>query len=52
MPTEWTLANELHDRYQRLDYTSELLTKAQCLARYPSLQPDYVRGWASIFRRR
>ncbi|MFD2936651.1 TIGR03364 family FAD-dependent oxidoreductase [Spirosoma flavum] len=41
---EWTLANELHDRYQRIGYTSELLTKAQCLAKYPSLKPDYVVG--------
>ncbi|MBD2753541.1 TIGR03364 family FAD-dependent oxidoreductase [Spirosoma validum] len=41
---EWTLANELHDRYQRIGYTSELLSKAQCLAKYPSLQPDYVVG--------
>lgn len=41
---EWVLANELHDRYLRIGYTSELWTKAQCLARYPSLQPDYVLG--------
>ena len=41
---EWTLVNELHDRYQRVGYHSELLTKAQCLAKYPSLQPDYVLG--------
>ena len=41
---EWTLANELHDHYQRIGYTSELLTKAQCLAKYPSLRPDYVLG--------
>jgi FAD dependent oxidoreductase TIGR03364 len=41
---EWTLANELHDRYAELGYASELLSKAQCLAKYPSLQPDYVRG--------
>lgn len=41
---EWTLANELHDRYQRIGYTSELWTKAQCLAKYPSLKPDYVLG--------
>ncbi|GAB4016597.1 TIGR03364 family FAD-dependent oxidoreductase [Spirosoma migulaei] len=43
-PDEWTLANELHDRYQRLGYGSELLTKAQCLDKYPSLQPNYVVG--------
>jgi FAD dependent oxidoreductase TIGR03364 len=41
---EWTLANELHDRYNRLGYPSELLTKAQCLAKYPSLKSDYVQG--------
>lgn len=41
---EWTLANELHDRYQRIGYASGLLSKAQCLAKYPSLQPDYVLG--------
>jgi FAD dependent oxidoreductase TIGR03364 len=41
---EWTLANELHDRYARVGYASELLSKAQCLAKYPSLQPDYVKG--------
>ncbi len=41
---EWTLAQELHGRYQRVGYASELLSKAQCLAKYPSLQPDYVVG--------
>ncbi|MVM34945.1 TIGR03364 family FAD-dependent oxidoreductase [Spirosoma sp. HMF4905] len=41
---EWTLANELHDRYGQIGYTCELLSKAQCLAKYPSLQPDYVMG--------
>ncbi|QJW89243.1 TIGR03364 family FAD-dependent oxidoreductase [Spirosoma taeanense] len=41
---EWTLANELHDRYERIGYPSELLSKAQCLANYPGLQPDYVMG--------
>ncbi len=41
---EWTLANELHDRYQRIGYASELLTKAQCLAKYPTLKPNYVVG--------
>ena len=41
---EWTLANELHDHYVRLGYTSELLSKAQCLAKYPTLRPDYVQG--------
>jgi len=41
---EWTLVNELHDRYQQLGYTSELLSQAQCLDRYPALQAGYVRG--------
>lgn len=41
---EWALANELHDHYRALDYPSELLSKAQCLAKYPALQPDYVQG--------
>ena len=41
---EWTLANELHDRYQHIGYPCELLTKTQCLTKYPSLKPDYVRG--------
>jgi FAD dependent oxidoreductase TIGR03364 len=41
---EWTLANELHDRYAKLGYASEMLSNAQCLTKYPSLQPDYVRG--------
>lgn len=43
-PDEWTLANELHDRYQRIGYHSELLTKAQCLDKYPNLQSNYVVG--------
>ena len=41
---EWTLANELHDRYQRIGYESTLLSNPQCLAKYPLLQSDYVRG--------
>ena len=41
---EWTLASELHDHYQRIGYKSELLSKAQCLEKYPSLRPDYVQG--------
>ena len=41
---EWTLANELHDRYVKIGYTSELLTKAQCLAKYPDVHADYVIG--------
>jgi FAD dependent oxidoreductase TIGR03364 len=41
---EWKLANELHDRYNHLGYTSELLSKAQCLTKYPALQANYVVG--------
>ncbi len=41
---EWTLVNELYDRRQADQYPCELLTKAQTLARYPLLQPAYVRG--------
>ena len=41
---EWTLANELYDRYQRVSYPCTLLTKTQCLDKYPSLRPEYVRG--------
>jgi D-hydroxyproline dehydrogenase subunit beta len=41
---EWQLAHELHDHYRLLDYPSELLSAAQCLARYPALRPEYVVG--------
>ncbi|HEY0108120.1 MAG TPA: TIGR03364 family FAD-dependent oxidoreductase [Fibrella sp.] len=41
---EWTLANELFDRRRAEGYPCELLTKAQTLALYPLLRPDYVRG--------
>lgn len=41
---EWTLANELYDRRRAENYSCQLLTKAQTLARYPMLQPNYVRG--------
>lgn len=41
---EWQLANELFDRRQADGYPCELLSKAQTLARYPLLQPSYVRG--------
>ncbi|QJD79167.1 TIGR03364 family FAD-dependent oxidoreductase [Spirosoma rhododendri] len=42
--SEWQVANELHDRYARIGYRSELLSKAQVLAKYPTLRPDYVYG--------
>ncbi|WP_338868446.1 TIGR03364 family FAD-dependent oxidoreductase [Spirosoma sp. SC4-14] len=41
---EWVLANELYDRYQAIGYPCELLSKLQCLTKYPLLQPDYVVG--------
>lgn len=41
---EWTLANELHDRYVGMGYASELLSRTQCQEKYPALQPDYVMG--------
>ena len=41
---EWTLANELFDRRRAEGYPCALLTKAQTLALYPLLRPDYVRG--------
>lgn len=41
---EWTLAYELHNRYQTIGYPCELLTRTQCLTKYPSLQPGYVQG--------
>jgi FAD dependent oxidoreductase TIGR03364 len=42
--SEWQVANELHDRYIRIGYRSELLSKAQVLTKYPTLRPDYVYG--------
>ncbi|XWW44181.1 TIGR03364 family FAD-dependent oxidoreductase [Fibrella sp. USSR17] len=45
---EWLLANELFDRRRAEKYPCDLLTKAQTLARYPMLQPDYVRGALSF----
>lgn len=41
---EWQLANELFDRRRTQHYPCELLSAAQTLARFPALQPDYVRG--------
>jgi len=41
---EWTLANELYDRYRQIGYPCSLLTKAECLDKYPTLQPGYVVG--------
>ena len=42
--SEWQVANELHDRYSRIGYRSELLTKEQVLAKWPTLRADYVYG--------
>ncbi|WP_185731533.1 TIGR03364 family FAD-dependent oxidoreductase [Larkinella rosea] len=41
---EWQLANELYDQRRADDYPCELWSKAQTLAKYPVLQPDYVQG--------
>ncbi|AQG78700.1 TIGR03364 family FAD-dependent oxidoreductase [Spirosoma montaniterrae] len=41
---EWQLANELYDHYQRIGYACELLSKAQCLEKYPALRPSYPVG--------
>ncbi|MGA0557396.1 TIGR03364 family FAD-dependent oxidoreductase [Larkinella sp. VNQ87] len=41
---EWQLANELYDRRRADDYPCELWTKAQTMAKYPVLRPDYVYG--------
>ena len=41
---EWTLLNEHHDYCRGVGYASELLSKATCLADYPTLRPDYVVG--------
>ncbi|MBD2701479.1 TIGR03364 family FAD-dependent oxidoreductase [Spirosoma sp. BT702] len=41
---EWTLANELYDHYQQLNYSCELLNKKQCLVKYPTLQSNYPVG--------
>lgn len=43
-PSEWQVANELHDRYSRIGYRSELLSKEQVLAKWPGLRADYVYG--------
>ena len=42
--SEWQVANELHDRYSRIGYRSELLSKEQVLAKWPTLRADYVYG--------
>lgn len=41
---EMTLIHELHTLNQTNDYPSVLLTKAQCLEKYPSLQRSYCKG--------
>ena len=41
---EMTLLEELYAINQSNSYPSVLLTKAECLARYPHLQSDYCRG--------
>jgi D-hydroxyproline dehydrogenase subunit beta len=41
---EWQLLNELHDRFARDGYESELLTKTALLVQYPTIRPDYAVG--------
>ncbi|GAB3251193.1 TIGR03364 family FAD-dependent oxidoreductase [Larkinella harenae] len=41
---EWALANELYDQRRADEYPCELWSKAQTLAKYPVLRPDYVQG--------
>jgi D-hydroxyproline dehydrogenase subunit beta len=42
---EWLLANELYDHHQRTTgYACTLLSKKQCLDKYPTLKSDYVQG--------
>ncbi|MFC5409164.1 TIGR03364 family FAD-dependent oxidoreductase [Larkinella bovis] len=41
---EWALANELYDQRRADGYPCALWSKAQTLAHYPVLQPDYVLG--------
>ena len=41
---ELILLNEHFDFCQREGYACQLLSKAQCLAAYPSLRPEYVVG--------
>jgi FAD dependent oxidoreductase TIGR03364 len=41
---EMTLLEELHRINREQDYTSDLLTKVECLDRYPGLHPPYVKG--------
>ncbi|MCL6217960.1 TIGR03364 family FAD-dependent oxidoreductase [Zunongwangia pacifica] len=40
---EIQLIEELHTINKNNDYTSSLLTKAECLAKYPGLRADYVK---------
>ncbi|HMC87694.1 MAG TPA: TIGR03364 family FAD-dependent oxidoreductase [Chitinophagaceae bacterium] len=42
--TELTLINELSDINQKDGYTSTLLTKKECLEKYPGLKEDYCKG--------
>ena len=41
---EWALANELYDIHQSKNYECILLSKRQCLERYPELQSNYAKG--------
>jgi len=41
---ELTLAEELHEINRANDYPSQLLTRAECMDKYPDLHPDYCKG--------
>ncbi len=41
---EQLLLEELHHINRQNDYTSHLLTKAECLQKYPGLREDYVKS--------
>ncbi|WP_062052800.1 TIGR03364 family FAD-dependent oxidoreductase [Aquimarina longa] len=41
---EVQLIEELHQINQNNQYTSELLTKEECITKYPGLRPDYIQA--------
>lgn len=43
-PEEVQLIEELHQINRNNEYTSVLLTKEECLKKYPGLRPDYVES--------
>ena len=48
---EWQLLQELSEINRANDYPSKLLSREECLAKYPGLRADYCVG-GSIFRKR